>query len=531
MRILVLTLLALVALWVEGAGTTSEAAGNSLGQATAIAVSGTHSCVLMAEGDVRCWGTNGDGRLGDGTIAMRVTPASVVGLEGEVVDLIAGGFVAGRTCAVMQSNDILCWGAGALGTDLTDRCPSKLFRIDPLERPVTNVLSDTIIEFPCSTSPEPLTIVDGKVLDLAMGSSHTCALLEEDNVICWGSNRGGQLGVPQYDEEGDFTEVRGLEGGVASLTAGYEHSCALMEAGTVKCWGNNRSLVLGNITDDLTSGPVDVCWRFDETVENCVDVLQGVVSVEAGGSSGTCAVLEDQSVVCWGRLAPRQPTPDPEPDCFREPMQMGCYRLPATIEGLASPVVELAVAANRGCALLASGRVNCWGVSAFGMLGDGWTCGVEIPTYCNEPVQVCVEFDFEGGMCLAPLTEVVAIDTGHFHTCALKADGAVLCWGSSTWIGDGGACRSPSPERLAEAEHLQFCSIAVPVVGFVLGDVDRDGRVNSVDATLILQLEAALIGTISSPGGADLNSDGLVDSVDAHLVLALEAGIKTVSSK
>ena len=173
-----------------------------------------------------------------------------------------------------------------------------------------------------------------------------------------------------------------------------------------------------------------------------------------------------------------------------------------------SGVLAVSAECSHACAITAEHEVRCWGYNRFGQLGDGttddrWT-----------PVEVVgVEQD------------VLAVAVGGRHTCALLADGGLSCWGenyegqlgnglagwSTRHVGVGGFGPKPTPTPDPDLR--------------LVGDANCDGLVNAVDAALILQYKAGLLGPISCADEADVNEDGSITSIDAALILQFTAGL------
>ncbi len=240
-----------------------------------------HSCALLAGGDVRCWGLADAGRLGvpglsgswgDDELASDVP---LVDVAGTVVDVGVG---AEHSCARYAGGGVRCWGSnesGQLG----------------LGQP-GDVGDD---ETPGSVPPISL---GGPVVEMAVGFFHTCVRLEVGAVRCWGRGNNGRLGYGNIAWIGD-NEVPSAAGNVevggevVQLTAGNAHTCALLDDGSVRCWGwaGLGQLGYGNLQD----------IGDDELPADVGEVPVGgrVLQIVAGGNH-TCALLEAGSVRCWG---------------------------------------------------------------------------------------------------------------------------------------------------------------------------------------------------------------------------------------
>ena len=177
----------------------------------------THTCALLLGGAVSCWGNNASGQLGDNSTTGRKLPASVMGLPNRVASLSAGRSL---TCAVLESGDAKCWGANGEG-QLGD---------------------NSIIN---RTSPVTVQGLASDVSKIFAGIRRTCVLLVGGRVKCWGLNNVGQLGDDSYTNRMTPVDVSTLGSGVYSLSLGKFHTCALLSNGGVKCWGNNDNGQLG----------------------------------------------------------------------------------------------------------------------------------------------------------------------------------------------------------------------------------------------------------------------------------------------
>ena len=239
---------------------------------------------MLASGDVRCWGAGTLGRLGCGdtrTIGVAETPASaqVVDVGGRVTQIAAG---SRHTCAVLDRGSVRCWGEASLGRlgygdranvgDTPDRVPSKMGDVD----------------------------VGGAVKQIVTGGDFTCALLERGNVRCWGYGGNGALGYASLDSVGATRETTPARigdvdiGGVAiAITARDAHVCALLDDGGVVCWGLGTNGRLGH-GDERSVGA-----RETPAAGGRVDVGGKVVAIVAGGFH-TCAMLESGGLRCWG---------------------------------------------------------------------------------------------------------------------------------------------------------------------------------------------------------------------------------------
>jgi len=276
---------------------------------TAIAAGNMHTCALTTAGGVKCWGYNEDGQLGDSTIDDRYEPTDVKGLASSVAAIALGEV---HTCALTTAGGVKCWGWNVNG-QLGDGTNGNR-RLEPTD--AKGLGSD--------------------VAAIAVGRTHTCALTTAGGVKCWGWNDYGQLGDGTTDNQLEPTDVNGLASGVAAISAGYGHTCALTTAGGVKCWGYNRFGQLGDGTTDNRLEPTDV-----------KGLASGVAAISAGYGH-TCALTTAGGVKCWGHNRFGQ-LGDGTTDNRLEPTD---------VKGLASGVVAIAAGGNHTGALTTAGGVS-----------------------------------------------------------------------------------------------------------------------------------------------------------------------------
>ncbi|MGA9519827.1 MAG: hypothetical protein WBV82_00100 [Myxococcaceae bacterium] len=219
-----------------------------------------HACALTAAGGVKCWGQNLDGELGDGTEVSRFEPVDVIGLTSGVVQVTARGT---HTCALSVGGGVKCWGANAVG----------------------QVGDGTRDE---RTAPVDVNGLSSGVEQISAGTVHTCALLSEGGVKCWGHNTFGQLGNGANTNSLVPVDAVNLPTEIAQLALGGHHTCVLTAAGGAKCWGFNHSGQLGDGSTTDRSQPVDVSG-----------LTSGVTQLAPGVSHG-CARMIDGGVKCWG---------------------------------------------------------------------------------------------------------------------------------------------------------------------------------------------------------------------------------------
>ena len=225
----------------------------------ALAASGD-TCAVTVAGALLCWGHNESGQLGTGTQQGSLTPKGVSGLGSGVMGVAAGGL---HTCAVTSAGAVLCWGensSGELGNGTTG----------------------------ASLVPVAVKGLSSGVTAVASSSLTTCALVEGGGVKCWGHNLDGEVGDGTTKDSSTPVDVKGLSTGVTAIGVGTSHTCAVTKEGGVKCWGNNSFGQLGDNSTTVHHEPVDV-----------VGLGSGVVAV-ALGFDHTCAVLTTGAVKCWG---------------------------------------------------------------------------------------------------------------------------------------------------------------------------------------------------------------------------------------
>jgi alpha-tubulin suppressor-like RCC1 family protein len=197
----------------------------------AVDANGAGSCAITSAGGLKCWGANDHGQLGNGTTTNSSTPVDVSGLTSGVIAVNGGG---SHTCALVTGGTVMCWGPnqyGELGNGKT------------------------------TDSSVPVSVVGLKgVLAVATGGYYqTCALTAAGGVKCWGYNIYGAVGDGTTENRSTPVDVHGLSSGVIAITShGAEHSCAVLTNGGVKCWGGNESGQLGNGTTVQSLVPVDV---------------------------------------------------------------------------------------------------------------------------------------------------------------------------------------------------------------------------------------------------------------------------------
>lgn len=276
-----------------------------------------HTCAAPTASDLRCFGDDSSGQIGEGTVGG--TNATPHALSLTSVRVVGAG--SGHSCAA-TTTELRCWGnnmSRQVGTGSTDDY---------------------------HPSPTPIAGLPAAPDDLALGNAHTCALAD-DRVFCWGSNDEGQLGTAASGTpEPTPAEVPGLGGTPVEVATFGSHTCARLSSGHVECWGLNDRGQLGVGDTASRSGPQRV-----PGIDDAVQV--------ATGSAHTCVLRATGALACWG-------------ENFNGELGDGTTDTPQSspgpVVGVAGPVLEVALGSGHTCARTAS-DVWCWGNNFSGQVG------------------------------------------------------------------------------------------------------------------------------------------------------------------
>ena len=434
--------------------------------ATALTAGGHHSCALRQSGQAVCWGSNNERNLGDGnylhsatptTVMMSATPKNVPLTD--VVQISAG---LQHTCAIRapqnEERHVVCWGRGdegQLGDNLARRpgeVASPVFAnaagnqvleeviqisagdnhtcaiVGTSERSVwcwgdnrisqssiVGTFQDPSVEFPQQVMTG--TIALRNIVDIAAGTTHTCALDDQSRIICWGLDANGQLGDGDADSSTGQTltwSTVSSFGAVDSISAGIGHTCARKTDGEVWCWGVGDSGQIGN------------GQATDSKIPAFVSGLEAK-AIFSGGN-GSCGITEDNKTYCWGSNEFGQLGIGDQDQVLHKPS-------PVEITALNNQTIQtLALGLGHACALFEEGEVKCWGKNREGQLGDGFK------TSSAQPVRI-------PGFAA---NEVTAVSAGAYHTCVSTTGHELKCWGQNRHgqLGNGNAETTHVPQTV-----------------------------------------------------------------------------------
>lgn len=335
-----------------------------------------HTCAILSDNHVKCWGNNYLGQLGaplgqnfmdhqgDEPDEMgNHLPRVNLGTNVTVKNLISRTY---HTCAILNNNQMKCWGFNYVGQ--LGQGHKNVLGDDH------NEMGDKLLEVNLGTDHL------GKKLTakaMALGSLHTCVILSNDQVKCWGGNRHGQLGLGHREDIGDESNEMGnhlaeVDLGTDSIgnklkpkkmTAGAFHTCVILNNNQIKCWGRNWFGQLG-LGHKKTIG--------DDPMDQLDPVLLGegltAKAIDAGFRH-TCAILNDNRMKCWGRNHYGQlgqenrrkvGTKSSDEISLLPPIQLGTDLT----------VQEIALGRLHTCAVLSDNQVKCWGFNFRGQLGQ-----------------------------------------------------------------------------------------------------------------------------------------------------------------
>ncbi|MBI2235192.1 MAG: hypothetical protein HYU57_09490, partial [Micavibrio aeruginosavorus] len=306
-----------------------------------------------------------------------------------------------NTCAVKTNGALYCWGSDSDGQLGNGATTGN------------------------QTSPVQESTAATDWASVSVGATHTCAVKTNGTLYCWGDDTYGELGngATTGDQASPVQESTAATDW-ASVSAGVDHTCAVKTNGTLYCWGENFDDQLGTGGSDAVSPTQEFTAATDW------------VSVSAG-TTHTCAVKTNGTLYCWGNDATGQLANG-----------AGGDQAFATQESTAATNwASVSAGVDHTCAVKTNGTLYCWGADGNGQLGNGATTGNQV-----NPVQESTA-----------ATNWASVAAGDIHTCAVKTNGTLYCWGDDTngQIGNGttgGRQVSPVQESTAATD---WASVAV----------------------------------------------------------------------
>jgi alpha-tubulin suppressor-like RCC1 family protein len=402
-----------------------------------------HNC-LARTGRLKCWGYNGYGQLGLGDIMNRGDAPNQMGTQLPYLDLGTGFEVAqfstngAHTCAVSRTGELKCWGLNESG---------QLGRGDTLIRgDQPNEMGNQLAAITLGNNGIP-------VIEASAGSRHTCALIQDGRVKCWGNNNSGQLGLGDIRSRGGLQREMGSalpyvdlgpNARAVHLISGREHNCALLANNTVKCWGSNASgqLGIGNMNN--------IGVAANQMGVNLAAVPLGTMRITklVGGLDFNCVLFENGSIQCWGNNQMGQLALGDKNPRGVAPGEINSSSMAKLGDG--QIFNDLACGGNHCCARSIQNTLKCWGANSQGQLGLG-----DLEDRGGTAADIGDELPFvETGV----LTRVGTFFLGQAHTCA-EIDGGLRCWGQNGrgQLGTGtslviGSTPATTPDQLQNIE-------------------------------------------------------------------------------
>lgn len=445
-----------------------------------------HTCALFDDGAVACWGDGGFGRLGNANTDTIGNSSGEMGADLATVDLgserTATALAAGErhTCALLDDASVKCWGSGAdgrLGSGSTDDIGDGSGQMGDALQPV---------DFGLGRS----------ALAIAAGEAHTCALLDDLTVTCWGAGADGRLGYDDTDNVGDgvgstvaSAGAVGFGGGrtAQAVVAGGAHTCALLDDFSVTCWGSGGDGRLGYEDTDNVGDGIGV----STALAGQVDLGSGrtALAVAAGGEH-TCALLDDVTVTCWGSGGDGQLGYDDTAN-VGDGVGASVASAGAVDFGAGRNAVALTAGDAHTCALLDDVTVACWGDGDSGRLGYGNTGRVGNGAGPSVATAGVVE--------LVAGRTAQAVAAGGAHTCVLLDDESIQCWGRGSSgrlgyenadnIGDGSGPSSAAAGTVELSSPMPVVASLAPAAVATVSSVTSDSTSGSAVVTWTAPLD------------------------------------------
>lgn len=379
-----------------------------------------HVCVILQDHNLKCWGRNSEAQLGLGDLNNRGAnanemgdnlPVVNVGTGRTVIDGAAGDF---HTCVILDNHSVKCWGSNTIGQ---------------LGQGNTTTLGDDANEM-----GDNLAVVDlgtnVKALSLTANAYQTCAILDDHSLKCWGNNYYEQLGSSNAgsgQRRGDAAGEMGNSLPAVSLGAGrfalqvavsVNHTCALLDNHQIKCWGEGINGKLGNgTTASINAASI--------AASATVDLGTGRSAVQiAGGGHNTCALLDNSTIKCWGKNDVGQAGQGHANSIGDGAGEMG-DNLAAIDLGTGHFAVKVTSYNAHVCAILDDSNIKCWGGNAYGQLGLGHTNHLgDGPNEMGDNLAE-VSLSPNGGRA------VLSVAAREYSTCAILDDHSLKCWGAN----------------------------------------------------------------------------------------------------
>lgn len=368
----------------------------------------SHTCAIAALGEVFCWGNNGFGKLGNGLDTDTFVPTPVVGLGAPAIEVAVGD---DHSCALLTGGTVWCWGDNSSYQLGADRAA-----------------------VPSSPRPRQVRGLSG-VQHIGAGALHSCAVMGNQAVRCWGNNLFGQLGDGTRTSRPAPHPVTNLRRQVVQVVAGETSTCALMSSGYIYCWGGNQNGELG--AGDFASS------NTPRRVRSSVPA-----SFIASGPSHSCAIFSNARLRCWGFNGNGQ---------IGNGSELSAFNTPTAPFQFTAPVVNVAAGASNTCAVRQDGDIYCWGFNGRGQLGNGFQTSSAIPVETLMPTS----------------GQDAILALGRNYACAMAIDGHSWCWGDneSRQLGAG------EGRLLAETTPVPVSGGSFGWVNdrALFGMIDRDG--------------------------------------------------------